>query len=91
MTIHLITDHKGEVFGIYEDRKLILQKPMLRSDEILTLLRIGCDLIVFSEADMAEMPTLPQSLDDIPITGLLNEAATIATIEASAKRKEEEA
>jgi hypothetical protein len=89
MTIHLITDHKGEVFGIYGDRKLIFQKTGLKIDEVLDLLRIRNHIIVFTEAEMKEPVSLPRNLDDLEITGLLNEAATIASIEANAKRKEE--
>jgi len=87
MTVHLILDPDGKVFGVYQDRYLMKQKQGLNAEEILNALAVHTSLIVFSEEDMKTMAKLPETVDEIPIDGLLSEAATMDTIENAALNK----
>src|SRR5215471_14593575 len=88
MTVHLIVDPEGRVFGLYKDRILITQKQWVNFDDLLLLLGIPYELVVFSEAEMKALGELPATVDEIPIDGLLAEGATIESIQTAAQVKE---
>jgi len=90
MTVHLIVDPEGRVFGLYKDRILITQKQWVNFDDLLLLLGIPYELVVFSEAEMKALGELPATVDEIPIDGLLAEGATIESIQTAAQVKENE-
>src|SRR5262245_11265258 len=89
MKIHLIVNPNAEVFGIYIDGKLIKQARYITFGGLLNLSGLKPSIIAFSEEDMIAIPTLPASVYDIPITGLLAESATLATLEEVARKREE--